>query len=133
MRMPTSAYSGTLKHIRNLATNNMTDTEVINRLRELGWNPTDENPVEITFRLHIGVIRTVQGIRICPEGMVVACDIPQFGNRDRIATVLLMDEHGKQNAPHNISNIYAFDKREEILCQIADYEKRIKELKEELN
>ena len=111
----------------------MTDTEVINRLRELGWNPTDDYPVEIRFKLHIGVIRTVRGIRMCPEGMVVSSDLPQFGDKDRIATVLLMDEHGKPHAPHNISNIYAFDKREEILCQIADYEKRIKELKEELN
>jgi hypothetical protein len=110
----------------------MTDTEVINRLRELGWNPTDENPVEITFRLHIGLTRAVQGIRRCPEGMVVSSDLPQFGDKDRIATVLLMDEHGKHHAPHNISQIYAFDKREEILCQIADHEKRIKELKEEL-
>jgi hypothetical protein len=111
----------------------MTDAEVLTRLRELGWNPTDENPVEIRFRLHIGVVRTVRGIRMCPEGMRVVCDIPQFGDKDRIATVLIMDEHGKHHAPHNISNIYAFDKREEILGIISDYEKRIKELKEELN
>ena len=110
----------------------MTDTEVINRLRELGWNPTDVYPVDIKFKLNMGVIRTFQGIRRCPEGVIVSSDIPSFGDRNIYSTVLLMDEHGKQHAPHNISEIFVFDKRAEIRERIADHEKRIKELKKEL-
>ena len=115
----------------------MTDTEVINRLRELGWNPTDENPVEIRFKSNVGISRTLRGIRRCPEGLKISSGIPSFGDRDTFVTVMLVDQNYKQYAPHKISEIYAFDKKAELLAEIArcqkKYQEEIGKLRDDLN
>jgi hypothetical protein len=111
----------------------MTDTEVLTRLRELGWNPTDGNPVEIRFKVR-GITVTLEGIRRCIDGVTYHTGAPIFDpERMMVVTVVLIGKFGETHPSFDVSEIYAFDKKAEILAEIERYQKEIDALKSKLN